>query len=101
MTVRVPSSSPIDAELPELDLAAVGIIEQARIQGGRRVSGHVERVRAGQAGRTIVAEARAMQASAIVMPLPRRVRGEGVFGKTLETVLANRPCRVIVESSPG
>jgi hypothetical protein len=23
-----------------------------------------------------------------------------VFGKTLETVLANRPCRVIIESEP-
>jgi hypothetical protein len=24
-----------------------------------------------------------------------------VFGKTLETVLANRPCRVIIESEPA
>jgi len=95
----VPASSPIDAQLPELQMAARGIIEEARIQGGRRVTGHVERVRAGQAGRLIVEEAREMRASAIVMPLPRRTGGS-VFGKTLETVLANRPCRVIIESEP-
>ncbi len=84
-----PASSPLNADLPEQDLAAKGIIEQARIQGGRRVTGHVERVRAGQAGRMIVDEAREMRARAIVMPLPRRT-GTTVFGKTLETVLAER-----------
>ena len=33
--------------------------------------------------------------------LPRRVSGYSVFGKTLETVLAERPCRVIIESPAG
>ena len=32
-----------------------------------------------------------MRAAAIVMPLPRRVDGASLFGKTLETVLAERP----------
>ena len=41
-----------------------------------------------------------MRAAAIVMPLPRRVDGASLFGKTLETVLAERPCRVIIESAP-
>jgi APA family basic amino acid/polyamine antiporter len=100
VTLTVPASSPINAELPELEMAAQGIIEQARIQGGRRVTGHIERVRAGQAGRMIVDEAKEMRAAAIVMPLPRR-SGATVFGKTLETVLSNRPCRVIIESEPG
>ncbi|HVW18751.1 MAG TPA: universal stress protein [Solirubrobacteraceae bacterium] len=99
VTLTVPSSSPIDADLPEQTIAANAIIEQARIQGGRRVTGHVERVRAGQAGRTIVGEAREMRARAIVMPMPRRT-GTSLFGKALETVLADRPCRVIIESEP-
>ena len=99
VTLTVPASAPIDADLPELEMAARGIIEQARIQGGRRVTGHIERVRAGQAGRTIVEEAKEMRARAIIMPLPRR-GGGSVFGKTLETVLATRPCRVIIESEP-
>ena len=41
-----------------------------------------------------------MRAAAIVMPLPRRVDGASLFGKTLETVLTERPCRVIIESNP-
>ena len=41
-----------------------------------------------------------MRAAAIVMALPRRVAGASLFGKTLETVLAERPCRVIIESRP-
>ena len=41
-----------------------------------------------------------MRAAAIVMPLPTRVDGASLFGKTLETVLTERPCRVIIESSP-
>src|SRR4051794_30669140 len=98
VTLTVPASAPLDAELPELEMAARQIIEQARIQGGRRVTGHVERVRAGQAGRAIVDEAAEMRARAIVMPL--RARGGNPFTKTLETVLANRPCRVILESEP-
>ena len=47
VTITVPASSPIDAELPEQELAAQAIIEQAKLQGGRRVSGPLEKVRAG------------------------------------------------------
>ena len=35
-----------------------------------------------------------------LMALPERVPGTSVFGKTIETVLAERPCRVIIESRP-
>ena len=54
----------------------------------------------GQAGRRIVEDAVEMRAAAIVMPLPRRIDGASLFGKTLETVLTERPCRVIIESVP-
>jgi APA family basic amino acid/polyamine antiporter len=100
VTLTVPQVSPLDAALPDEELAARAVIEQARIQGGQRVSGHVERVRPGQTGRLIVEEAREMRAHAIVMPLPPRT-GTTVFGKTVETVLADRPCRVIIESEPA
>src|SRR5215210_3795720 len=98
--VTVPHSLPIDARMNEEEAAAQSVIEQARIQGGRRVSGHVERIRPGQAGRRIVEEAVDMRAAAIVLALPRRVDGASLFGKTLETVLAERPCRVVIESMP-
>jgi len=98
--VTVPHSLPIDAPMEEAEAAANSVIEQARVQGGRRVSGHVERIRPGQAGRRIVEEAVDMRAAAIVLALPRRVDGASLFGKTLETVLAERPCRVVIESTP-
>ena len=98
--VTVPHSLPIDARMAEEEAAAQSVIEQARIQGGRRVSGHVERIRPGQAGRRIVEEAVDMRAAAIVLALPRRVDGASLFGKTLETVLVERPCRVVIESTP-
>ena len=100
VAIVVPSSSPVNADLPEQELAAQEIIEQAKLQGGRRVTGHYEKVRAGKAGRLIVNEAREMSAKAIVMALPPR-SGSTVFGKTVETVLAARPCRVIIQHDPN
>jgi APA family basic amino acid/polyamine antiporter len=99
--VTVPNALTIDASLREAERGADSAIEQAKIQIGRRVTGHTEKIRAGQAGRRIIEEAGDMRAAAIVMPLPRRVDGASLFGKTLETVLAERPCRVIIESSPA
>jgi APA family basic amino acid/polyamine antiporter len=98
--VTVPQALPINAPLDDVEAAAESAVEQARVQGGARVSGHVERVRPGQAGRRIIEEATDMRAAAIVMPMPRRTHVASLFGKTLETVLAERPCRVIIESTP-
>ena len=100
VTITVPYASPIGAEMPQEESAALSIIEQAKQQGGRRVTGHIEKVRPGGTGRLIIEEARQMQASVIVMPLPPR-SGTTLFGKTVETVLAERPCRVIIESEPS
>ncbi len=99
--VTVPSALPIDARLQKEYMQAESVINQARVQGGRRVSGHVERIRAGQAGRRIIQAATEMHATAIVMPLPHRGNSASPFGKTVESVLAARPCRVILESSPN
>jgi APA family basic amino acid/polyamine antiporter len=98
--VTVPSALAIDGPMEDQESQAQSAIEQAKLQGGRRVSGHSERIRAGQAGRRIIEEATDMRAAAIVMPLPPRVAGGSLFGRTLETVLAERPCRVIIESKP-
>jgi basic amino acid/polyamine antiporter, APA family len=35
------------------------------------------------------------------MSLPPRRTGKSLFGKTLETLLAERPCRIIIDSSRG
>jgi basic amino acid/polyamine antiporter, APA family len=101
VTITVPTGSPIDAAMPDEETRAASLIDSARVRGGRRVTGHWEKVRQGQAGRRIVEEAREIQARAIVMSLPPRRTGKSLFGKTLETVLAERPCRVIIDSSRG
>ena len=100
VTITVPASSPIDAPLPPEEGRAQEVIDSARVLGGRRVTGHWEKVRPGQAGRRIVDEARSIEARAIVMPRPRKRPGASLFGRTLETVLEERPCRVIIESAP-
>ena len=100
VTITVPQALPLDAKLPDQESAAATIIERARMLAGRRASGRAVQVRAGQAARVIIDEARAIRAQAIVMPLAPRV-GTTVFGKTVETVLAERPCRVIIESEPA
>jgi APA family basic amino acid/polyamine antiporter len=101
VSITVPQSSPIDARLPAQELNAQGILEQARLQGGRQVTGHVEKVRPGGTARLILTEARELRAQAVVMPMPPRVSGSSQFGKTIEAVLANRPCRVIIQSDPA
>jgi APA family basic amino acid/polyamine antiporter len=100
VTIPVPYALAADATLRDAESEGDSMIERARIAGGRRVTGHLEKVRPGQAGRRIIEEAEDMRASAIVMGLPRRVAGASLFGKTLETVLADRPCRVVIESTP-
>jgi basic amino acid/polyamine antiporter, APA family len=101
VTLTVPANVPIDAELPEQEAEARRTIRAARVLGGRRVTGHWEKVRRGEAGRRIVDEAREIRARAIVMSPPLRRTGRSVFGHTLEYVLAERPCRVIIESPPA
>jgi APA family basic amino acid/polyamine antiporter len=101
VVITVPPNSPIDAHMPELEARAASLIDSARVRGGRRVTGHWEKVRPGGGGRRIVEEARDIRARAIVMSLPPRRPGPSLFGKTLETVLAERPCRVIIDSTRG
>jgi APA family basic amino acid/polyamine antiporter len=93
----VPTNLPLDAELREREAEAQSKIEQAKLIGGQRVTGHVERVRPGQAGYSIAGEARLINAAAVVVGLRYR-NGAPLYDKTLQTVLGQRPCRVIVVS---
>jgi basic amino acid/polyamine antiporter, APA family len=97
--ITVPSDLPLDAEREEAERDAQSKIEKAKLIGGLRVTGHVERVRPGQAGYSIADEAREIKARAIVMGLRRR-DGTPLYDKTIQTVLSERPCRVIVVSEP-
>jgi APA family basic amino acid/polyamine antiporter len=95
--LTVPTHLPLDAELREREEEAQSKIEQAKLIGGQRVTGHVERVRPGQAGYSVADEARMINAAAAVVGLRYR-NGTPLYDKTLQTVLGERPCRVIVVS---
>jgi len=62
------------------------------IDAARRLSGEEAHARLGRA--------KQIRARAIVLPLPPRT-GTTTFGKTVETVLAERPARVIIEAGPS
>jgi APA family basic amino acid/polyamine antiporter len=97
--VNVPTNLPLDTELPENDSSAQSKLERAKLAAGMRVSGSVEHVRPGQAGQAIVERARAINAAAVVLQLTYR-DGKPRYGKLLQTVLGERPCRVIVAARP-
>ena len=98
--VPVPTHLPLDASLEDSEAEANSVIEQSKLIGGLRVTGHIERVRPGQEARAIIEEARSIKAAAVVMPLRYR-NGKPLYSKTLQTVLAKRPTRVIVAAQPG
>ena len=95
--ITVPSHLPLDAEMEAAESEAQSKIEQAKLIGGLRVTGHAERVRPGGAGYAIADEAKMIKAAVIVMGLRYR-NGQPQYDKTLQTVLGERPTRVIVVS---
>jgi APA family basic amino acid/polyamine antiporter len=103
VTLNVPQHLDIDAELPEAEATAQAIVEAARQWAGRgqRIKGQIAKVRAGEAGHRIVREAIESKADAIVMSMPHHRPAGKVLSKTLEIVLAKRPCRVIIDSAPA
>jgi APA family basic amino acid/polyamine antiporter len=98
--LTVPTNLPLDAEMRQREAEAQSKIEQAKLIGGQRVTGHVERVRPGQEGYSISDEAKLINAAAVVVWLRYR-DGKPLYGKTLQTVLSERPCRVLVVSEKG
>jgi APA family basic amino acid/polyamine antiporter len=97
--MTVPTNLPLDAKMPEAEAEAQSKIEEAKLIGGQRVTGHVTRVRPGQAGYSVAGEAAEIKAEAIVAGLRYR-NGVPLYDKTLQTILGERPCRVIVVSDP-
>ena len=101
VTISVPNSAPIDASLPEQERRAQSTIDSARVLGRRRVTGPLGegargRGRAADRGRG----ARDRRGRDRDDP-PRRTPGGSLLGRTIESVLEDRPCRVIVESPPA
>ena len=103
--IEVPLQLPLDAELdPEIEERAHELLDEVRAIGdayGVNVIGRI--VRARRAGRAIVEEAERRHSEIIVLGAPRlekrrRHRGR-IFGDTVDYVLKNAPCRVLVAAA--
>jgi basic amino acid/polyamine antiporter, APA family len=103
--VEIPLELTLDAPLDDMTLErADTLLDEARAIGdayGVTVIGRL--VRARKAGRAIVDEAERRSSEIIVMGSPRvdrdRRRGR-IFGGTVDFVLKNAPCRVMVAAAP-
>jgi APA family basic amino acid/polyamine antiporter len=102
--IEVPLQLPLDADLPErAEERAHDLLDEARAIGdayGGDVIGRI--VRARRAGRAIVDEADRRNSEIIVMGAPRRDarrRHARIFGDTVDFVLKNAPCRVLVAAA--
>jgi basic amino acid/polyamine antiporter, APA family len=101
--IEVPLDQPLDAELPELEAIANHELDEAVGLGdsyGVRVTPRL--VRGRSASIEIVAEANRRDAEIIVLGSPPKAltqRRRAVFGATVDRVMRNAPCRVMVTAS--
>ncbi len=102
--LEVPLSLPLDAALPGQEDAAEELLDDAQAlvesYGVRAVT---RLVRARKAGPAILEEARRRNAELIVVGAPRRaVAGRRrLFGGTVDYVLREAPCRVLIATGAG
>jgi basic amino acid/polyamine antiporter, APA family len=101
--IVVPLDLPLDSELPDQEVLADELLDEAHDIGdlyGVRV---VERLaRSRNAGAAIVAEADRRNAEIVVMGAPRlphHTRTSALFGKTADYVLRHAPCRVMIAAA--
>lgn len=107
--VEVQQSMPLDAELPAEIERGESVLHSAelfatRCVGGRRDHINTELLQARSAGAAIVDEAIESDANAIMLSCSiRRKHGRPTIGDTVDYVLRNAPCEVIVirQGSPN
>jgi CIC family chloride channel protein len=100
--ISVPLSEPLDAELVDAEERAFATLAEARLLGeANGVEVHTETVKARAIGPAIVEEARARGVDLIVLgSSPRWRRQSAFFSPTVEHVLRNAPCEVLVVAFP-
>jgi basic amino acid/polyamine antiporter, APA family len=94
--IVVPLDQPVDADMHQQELEADHLLDEARATAETYGVRMIDRIfRARNAGRAIVDEAERRQAEIIVLGAPRG-RHRDIFGKTVDYVLKNAPCRVMI-----
>jgi len=103
--IEVPPELPLAAQMPEEEAEARSRAGEARaIAEGYGVALALRLRHARSAGEAIVEEATSIASEIIVIGAPRkpasRSRRAPVFGKTVDYVLKNAPCRIVVAALP-
>jgi basic amino acid/polyamine antiporter, APA family len=100
--IRVPLALPLDAELPDEEDRAAASLAEAKLLGEEHgVEVRAEAVKARSIGHAIVEEARARGVDLIVVGSSPRWRRQSLFfSPTVDYVLRNAPCEVLVVAFP-
>ena len=99
--LRVPHQLSLDAGLEEEERLGLSVLESAKVTGrkaGVKVRTHLIRTR--NPGAAIVEEAERSQAEIIYLATVHAPASERALGPTASYLLAHRPCRVVIETSP-
>jgi APA family basic amino acid/polyamine antiporter len=99
--LKVPGHLPLNGDLDDEEKEARRVLEVARMQAkvaGCRVRCRL--VRSRNPGRAIVEEAKERHSDLIYISTEHAPSEERLIGPTIRYVMANRPCRVIVEHDP-
>jgi nucleotide-binding universal stress UspA family protein len=98
--VEVPPLLPLDAHMVDEEAHAHRVVERATAIADSYGVGIAHRIlRAREAARAIVDEAKGARAEILVIGAPRKTGARarnGVFGTTVEHVLKRAPCRVML-----
>ena len=101
--IEIPLDLPLGAEKPELERIANRELDEARAIGESYGVNVIPRLLRGRnAGAAIVEEAERRGTEIIVIGAPKKDIGRrkrAVFGETVDYVLKNAPCRVMVTAS--
>jgi len=100
--IEVPLRLPLDAALPDDEQRARNLLEAARVaarRAGLRVDTRMLRTR--KASATIVEEARQLGSDAIYLATEHAPPGERGLGPLATYLLAQRPCRIVIETPPA
>jgi APA family basic amino acid/polyamine antiporter len=99
--INVPSQLALDGPLDREEALGRNVLEAARLIGRREgLSVRTSLLRTRHPGRAIVDEARRLGSEVIYLGTLHAPAAERALGPTARYLLAERPCRIIVESGP-
>ncbi len=99
--LRVPNQLSLDAGLAEEEQLGLGVLEAAKVAGRRAgVKVQTRLIRTRNPGAAIVEEAERTGAEIIYLGTAHAPPSERALGPTTSYLLAQRPCRVVIETGP-